>query len=264
MRQLKLALLLVAALAVGITSCTEDENTDKSPVLNFKGGEGYISQDATVKVGDIVKIGVTASSNKDTEEKLVALKATVTAMNQVVMEADTTFKAKYFDTDFTMPVTMAGEAVVKFTVTDKKGENASKSIKITAEEATTALSDPMDFTWKRVGTNATGLDMFGLKWKQNVTRATVAQIVKDGATKLVKFPAPQAWMVKDQETLKGAIDQLPDMDKYEGISTTKASDYDEVLGVVYNDTYYILHITKATVESATAGTTISIMGQYKK
>ena len=61
-----------------------------------------------------------------------------------------------------------------------------------------------------------------------------------------------------------AIDKASDMKAYTGISADKGQDYDVVLGVINEDVYYMLHITKATVATdATVGTTIEITGQYK-
>ena len=66
------------------------------------------------------------------------------------------------------------------------------------------------------------------------------------------------------DTLKEAIDKASDMKAYTGISADKGQDYDVVLGVINEDVYYMLHITKATVATdATVGTTIEITGQYK-
>ena len=63
---------------------------------------------------------------------------------------------------------------------------------------------------------------------------------------------------------KEAIDKASDMKAYTGISADKGQDYDVVLGVINEDVYYMLHITKATVATdATVGTTIEITGQYK-
>ncbi len=54
------------------------------------------------------------------------------------------------------------------------------------------------------------------------------------------------------------------MKAYTGISADKGQDYDTVLGVINGETYYMLHITKATVTAdSTVGTTIEITGQSK-
>ena len=64
--------------------------------------------------------------------------------------------------------------------------------------------------------------------------------------------------------IRDSCNTASDMKAYTGISADKGQDYDVVLGVINEDVYYMLHITKATVATdATVGTTIEITGQYK-
>lgn len=130
----------------------------------------------------------------------------------------------------------------------------------------TDLSAAAAFSFKRVGGQAaTGdLSKFGLKWPENVLAATNVSLQKDGASKFVELAAADWSNITTQEALKEAIDKASDMKAYTGISADKGQDYDVVLGVINEDVYYMLHITKATVATdATVGTTIEITGQYK-
>ena len=134
------------------------------------------------------------------------------------------------------------------------------------EPGETDLSAAAAFSFKRVGGQAaTGdLSKFGLKWPENVLAATNVSLQKDGASKFVELAAADWSNITTQEALKEAIDKASDMKAYTGISADKGQDYDVVLGVINEDVYYMLHITKATVATdATVGTTIEITGQYK-
>ena len=109
---------------------------------------------------------------------------------------------------------------------------------------------------------------------QTLAEMALAWILKDGQVTSVLIGASRPEQILDNikaldnttftaEELE-AIDKASDMKAYTGISADKGQDYDVVLGVINEDVYYMLHITKATVATdATVGTTIEITGQYK-
>ncbi len=277
MKKFRLTLLMVAAIGLFATSCKKDNDdnptptpVDKTPSINFKGGAEYTSDDVTVSVGDTLKIGITASSNTNSKSKLVSVKYEVVANNITIATGDSTFKATAYDHDYLFPIHNAGTARVTFTVTDKKGETASKSLEITANPATTVvLSEANPFTWKREGGNpATGLDPFGLSWTANVRGDVKAKIVKNGATRLVILPAESWTLIKTVKDLKTSITYSPDTEAFHEISVNQSSDYDFVLGVENGEDYHLIHITRANVQmsigpSGGGGTTIEIKGDYK-
>lgn len=173
----------------------------------------------------------------------------------------------------TVPVEVEGVRVTKITLTATvKGTNGgSKSMSFDTpkkEDTTpteTELSKAEAFTFKRVGGKpGTGdLSKFGLKWTENMTAAVNASIQKDGATKFVELPAADWTAITTKEALKAAVDKATDMNSYTGISADKGQDYNVALAVLNADVYYILHITKSTVNSDAAGTTIEIFGEYR-
>ncbi len=272
MKKFRLTLLMVAAIGLFATSCKKDNDdnptptpVDKTPSINFKGGAEYTSDDVTVSVGDTLKIGITASSNTNSKSKLVSVKYEVVANNITIATGDSTFKATAYDHDYLFPIHNAGTARVTFTVTDKKGETASKSLEITANPATTVvLSEANPFTWKREGGHpATGLDMFGLSWTENA-KTVKAKIVKKGATRLVILPAESWTLIKTVKDLKTSITYSPDIEAFHEVSVNQSSDYDFVLGVENDGEYHILHITRADIQvSLIGGTTAEIKGDYK-
>jgi len=267
MKKLKLVFILTMALGLVFTSCKKDDDAepvDQSPNINFKGGANYISVDATVTVGENFTIGINASSNTDSGKDLVSVKYTVTSNNTVVLEFDSVFKENNYDVDYIFRMDTEGEAVIKFEVTDKVGEKASVSLKITAESGTTPIGSPEVLYWERVGGNAaTGLAGFGLKWENNV-KETHAVIEKDAATKLVQLSAADWTSIATHEDLVALVDAADDMADYRGISTTVGGTYDEVLATIYNGEYFDLVFIYLEVTKDNNGTTIKIQGESKK
>ncbi|MCK5775770.1 MAG: hypothetical protein KAH25_06335, partial [Bacteroidales bacterium] len=189
MRNFKIIFALTMALGLVFTSCKkdDDETLDLTPSISFKGGNGYVSEDATVVVGEEFVIGINANSNSNSNEKLTSVKYTITSNNSIIAEFDSVFKETAFSLDYHFTMTNASEAKIKFVATAKDGETKTISLTVIAEEGTTDLGQSTDLTWERVGGNAaTGLTEFGLKWENNL-KETHAVIEKDGASKLVQL-----------------------------------------------------------------------------
>jgi len=252
------------------TSCSKDEDEepqDLTPAITFQTGGDFITSDVTIDQGDAIKIGVVCTSNGISGKKLESFRIYMiindATQPNIVDSTDidaTTFTTAY---EITFPDVLSGKLYAE--ITDKDGQKKSVSFTVTVEEATTPLGAAEDLTWQRVaGAAGTGLDTFGLEWTSN-GKAVNAQIEKadDGAEKFVLLTADEWDMIETIEDLTAKVEAGDDMDMYEGISAEATADYDEVLAVKYNEVYYIIHITKATVETSGSGTTITITGQYK-
>lgn len=268
MKNFKLLMIFILAIGMAATSCKKDDEettpVDVTPTINFKGGTGYISEDATVTAGENFTIGITANSNTNSGKKLQSVRYTVTSNNQIILQQDSVFNEASYNVDYIFSLSSAGQAVFMFEVTDKDGEKNDISLTITAESATTPLGDATDYTWTRVGGNdATGVEAFGLKWTNNL-KVVSAVIEKDAATKMVQLSADAWTTYTSMEELTAAVDAAEDMVDYRGVSVEANGTYDDVLGVIYNGEYYMIHVTSATVETGTAGTTVNIYGQSKK
>ncbi len=269
MKKFKFILLFVAALSMGLTSCSKDDDetpVDVTPNLDFKGGSDYISTDAVVTAGEAFKIGITASSNANSGKKLKSVVLTITS-NNVIIGGDTAeFSESSYNRDYEITMSDPGESVLKFVVTDKDGQTKTISLTITAESADTPLGAAADTYFERVGgADGTGLEAFGLKWDSNVERAFYAVLSKDAATKLVTLTAAEWTSITTVEALTAAVDAAEGIEDFRGISVTADGDYDDVLGVIYNDEYHMIHLTSATVTvDAVNGTTAKIYGQSKK
>jgi len=133
---MKKSIFFVFAALIGIlvvSSCKKDE-TVGPPTLNFIGGAGYVDEDATLPAGDLFKVGIAASSNTETGEKLISLRVTRT-MNNITF-ADSTYELNdaAFNADFTLNGQQGGQMeTITFVLTDKADQRATKSLNITYE-----------------------------------------------------------------------------------------------------------------------------------
>ncbi len=126
------------------------------------------------------------------------------------------------------------------------------------------LSAAQSFQWRRVGgANGTGdLAKFGLKWTENTS--SYAIVAQDKSTKMVQLNLDNWNNITTRNNLKSLIDSSSPIAEYRGVSVTEPTkQYNDVLGVIYNGTYYILRIQKSTVTNNSSGTTVVIDGQYK-
>lgn len=132
--------LLISGIAF-ISSCTKDTTP---PTINFLGGAGYTSSDATIDAGSSVKIGITATSGT---AKLASLEIEAVHNNTPVQLYDTTFSSDTYSRDFTFTVDEVGETKLIFTITDKDGETAEVFLTITAN----AVNNIVTYTEKILG-----------------------------------------------------------------------------------------------------------------
>ncbi len=266
----KLSYLLGLFLVAGamFTSCS-DEGTDEpkelKPVISFKTGGTFISSDVTINEGESIDVGVICTTNSNSNAKLNNVKI-YTIVNNVAQAAiiDSTINTSAFDANYSITFIDAFTGKLYAEVTDKDGQKNNVSFNITVEVATTPLDAEADFTWQRVGgAAATGLDMFGLKWTSN-GKPVYAEIKKDLASKFVQLTPAQWTSITTKEDLAAAVDAGTDILEYSGVSADASGTYDDVLATKYNDEYFIIHVTAATVEVIGSGTTITITGKYRK
>lgn len=268
--------LLLATAVLFITSCTKDENapilgpslTVTESLSGSTGGSFEITQGAPL---------VFAWETRKGDEKLSTFSLTETGANTdssiptTVGGHDLPYslsgndRDNYVDT-LSLPNagTNVGTTKYTFSVVDAGGQSRSVSFDVTVNQAlsTTPLSDPIPFVWTRVaGADATGLSQFGLKWTENTS--TSAIVAKDNATTMVNLGSIAWTDIQTKGDLNAAIADGNSIIEYQGVSATANGTYDDVLGVIYNEVNYIIHITNGNVTTGSAGTTISITGQYK-
>ncbi|NEN23443.1 hypothetical protein G3O08_08010 [Cryomorpha ignava] len=169
----------------------------------------------------------------------------------------------YVDTIAFTSGSNVGITTYSFTVTDDFGKTQTVSFDVDVVSATTNLTDPMAFTWTRVGgADGIGLDQFGLKWTNNTTTSAVVAI--DGETTMVSLASSEWTNIVTEEDLADAIATGAEITQYTGVSATADGTYNDVLGVTHDGKNYLLHITDGTVTTISGGgTSIVIDGDYK-
>ncbi|HRZ21614.1 MAG TPA: hypothetical protein P5184_08090, partial [Bacteroidales bacterium] len=117
-----------------MTSCTDEEEGDVKPTINFKGGAGYVSQDVTLDTDAEFTIGITAASNSSSGAKLSLLELTRVYNNATWFTWDTAIDVSYYSIDITMTaLNVEGTEKVSFKITDKDGQTNEISLNITTE-----------------------------------------------------------------------------------------------------------------------------------
>ncbi len=160
MKSIKLSLVLFAVYALIFTGCKDDEEEKLlNPTIEFVGGTGYFTADAEVDSLGTIKIKIIAQKGRD-GAKLKTFRATraVTGATQTLVDStltsasESTFNFEVTDNIVTSPTTYT------FTITDKDGKTASKSIKFTIK-AGPAINKPtvtnLNFTSTLVFFNGT-------------------------------------------------------------------------------------------------------------
>ncbi len=143
MKKLNLLLLMfLLAGAVFTTSCTKDE--DKTgPSINLKGGTGYTSTDVTVQVEDIIKVGVTGTTDGANFNRF---KFSIVSNNVVDVVLDSTFNSSNFNWDYSFAFTSVGEANLTFELFDKDGNVVDESFLVTVEDPAMQINKYLNVT----------------------------------------------------------------------------------------------------------------------
>jgi hypothetical protein len=159
----KIRYFFFIALASGLAllnSCSDDETVtpvDETPTINFVGGAGYISSNATLKVNETFKVGINAFSNATTGANLV--KFTITRIfNNIPATQDTTINTDQLNIEVHATAnSQVGSETWYFKVTDKNNKTKEISFTITTEAVTT-YGPINEFSMKILGAqdNATG------------------------------------------------------------------------------------------------------------
>ncbi|MCA1751665.1 MAG: hypothetical protein ABR572_00575 [Cryomorphaceae bacterium] len=269
-------LCMLGATLIFTTSCSDDddENDPVGPRLDVvEVASGTDSGEMTITQGAPVTFEWDARSG---ETNLQTFSVSVNGSNAVspLPETNEGYDLPYTISNsennlyvdgitFASAGTNLGSTEYTFTVTDGIGLNASVVITVNVISAASTISDPQNFEWTRVaGANGSGMSGFGLKWTNN--SSTNAIVAVDGQTEMYSLPASVWTDITTQEELSAAIANGLSITQYTNVSVEESGTYNDVLGVVYNDTNYLINVQQGTVTTSSAGTTISILGQYKQ
>ena len=143
--------ILIAGMTF-FTSCSESdpvEPQDVKPTINFIGGTGYISANATVPAGSIIKMGVNAFANATSGAKLVKLTITRVFNNFPTIALDSVINVSSYTLSFnTEARSEIGPETWFFKITDKDNQTNEISLTITTE----ATAGPINtFSMKILG-----------------------------------------------------------------------------------------------------------------
>ena len=131
-----------------LSSCSKDSTTPtpQPPSLNIVAGTGLISGDATVEVNSTFSIKLAAFQNADSKKNLSTLKVSRTFTPQTKSaNSDTTLDLGNLPSvEITLNFNAqpsVGSEIIEFVLTDKAGETASQSLKITTKVSITKYTD---------------------------------------------------------------------------------------------------------------------------
>jgi hypothetical protein len=129
-----LSVMLLIASTVAFFSCKKDEHVP--PNISLKTDAGYTSADATVAQGDSVLFGIVAEK---TEDELLTFDVSVAydgsaSTNSILNEDVFSTGADGFERDVKVGTRLqAGTEKYTFTVTDRDGNIAQKSVTLTVQ-----------------------------------------------------------------------------------------------------------------------------------
>ncbi|PKP00618.1 MAG: hypothetical protein CVU14_07480 [Bacteroidetes bacterium HGW-Bacteroidetes-9] len=108
----------------------------KPPTIDFISEPGFVSNDITLAPGSVIKIGVIASSNGSSSNKLVRFRIVRIFNNVPVTQADSAFTSNTFNFQFTTSAqSVIGSELWLFTITDTAGKSSEISLIITTGKA---------------------------------------------------------------------------------------------------------------------------------
>lgn len=260
MKKLTLALMCLVGVLF-MTSCSKDKDDPKLPTIEFvNAGEGYVYQDTETYVGDMVLFQIKAIAT-DANDLLTSMEVEMMYNNGTY--SDTVIALDKLTTyTYTTGTILLGDGLYTVTATakTKKDQKAIAKVNITAVDATLEVKD---FSWVRAGgTPGTGLEQFGLEWKSNA-KEVKAKIVPVEGAELRILEGVEFASITTEVGKQNAFESATPAGKFHEVSCEANKDYNFVIMTQYNDNLYLINVTKGTVSTAAAGTTVTITGQWK-
>nr|WKN38415.1 hypothetical protein K4G66_06835 [Tunicatimonas sp. TK19036] len=129
-------LLLLLSMSIAFVSCEEeDEGGEEEMDIEFKTGPGFVFSDTTLAAGTDVEIGIEAETEraKDPLIRFNISESVDDGAASTVYTEDLDDTRYEYDYDFTLGSTSGETHEFTFTVTNRDGFNAQKSLTITIE-----------------------------------------------------------------------------------------------------------------------------------
>jgi hypothetical protein len=260
MKKINLLFLMLGLVSLTFLSSCGTEEDENPPILTISP-----SSSQELIEGETFTVSLTAGENPTSKK---ALKSLVIKLDGATLQTENLSGSTYVnDFEFTVPAARSAAYVYEFTVTDRDDKSTSRTLSITSvEEAPveTPLSAPATFQWQRVGgttSSSADLALFGLTWSSNT--ATSAIIASGPSVKLVQFSAAQWNNITTVEELTAAVDAATAITQYTGVSSQASNTYNDVIATKNGNNYYLINVLQGTVTTGTAGTTITVTGNYK-
>ena len=173
----KFVYLFVALFAMSVISgCSKDDDPVGPPNLNFLGGDEYVDSDAVIEVNTTFKVGIAATENVETGQKLSTLRLTRTINETAFIDTTFNINDSQYNIDFTFNSQAAGMIeVIEFTLTDKGGQTAQKSLTITYEDVAVNVNKNMGVTMGSHNDDNGSFYSTSTKQVFNITDATANQ-----------------------------------------------------------------------------------------
>ena len=266
MKKLALALVCVASLAF-FASCQKQGQ----PTITILEGEEYVIDGQTVDLGTEYTFGFTMASNAETGKALASLKVTIDSVEWA--NVDLTGMTEYTYTDVVTYTpqrdSIIGISHITAVVTDVAGETNYATITLNINEPAQPLM-PTLITWVRKGTqvmNEAEMNGYGLQWTGSYKEVMATLRPIDGATLYVCDGDDFAGIVTSTDKARyfaNLAENGTSVDRYRNITTVHSDNYNDMLAVVNGDNTYLIHITRAEIETLSdQSTQITIMGSAK-
>ena len=261
----KLAMALVCLVSVAFfASCdpTTPIVQNPEPAISVLETEGFIQNGDVLELNQVYDFGFRCASNAETQVELAKLVITIDDAvwcDSVISGTEFVYSDQIYYED---NKEIIGYSEIIATVTDADGKTNKAIIKVDINKEDNLESVP--FTWTRNGSNpGEGLAELGLKWEKNLKDEVFAVIEPvEGAT-LYSVPSEKWNEVTTEAELAalfsdgGSASIIRD---YRGVSAWASHEYNDVIATFYEGYYYLIHITKGTVNK---GTDIVIEGEWK-
>ena len=263
----KLALALVCLVSVAFfASCTQEGQ----PTIQVLAEEGYVVDNQVVDLNTDLNYGFVMASSAETNKDLKQLVVKIDDGEETVV--DLTGMKEYTFRDvikYTLDAKdIIAESMITATVTDVAGQTATATITLSINEPALPLFGTT-IEWVRKGANVLSAEEmagYGLQWTGSYKDVMATLKPIDGATMYVCNGDDYATIetVADKAAyFANLAETATPAENYRNITTNNSDNYNDMLAVVNGEVSYLIHITRAEIETGNYGTQITIKGEAK-
>jgi hypothetical protein len=116
-------------------SFVTDEEPDPGPSIYLKGGAGYTSGDATVFIGNSIRVGIVGAKSIVSGNRLTRFRIVSTRDNMPLTLLDSTFNTDSFNHDVVFEFSSSGTTNLEFELSDAGGMKASTGFNVIIVQA---------------------------------------------------------------------------------------------------------------------------------